>query len=149
MARPGMATTIGGGRTLVNIAGCTDLATAAALRPDDGIIIVGRVSDDGADPTDVGIVALTAQGIRDSAFTGGELIERTAMSPSTARLATALIAPISASPLDDEVKKCSAAGSVRSCLPGKNSNDRYARRGRHYRRRFGTEYCSAKIPQSG
>lgn len=52
-----------GGRVRVGIAGKADIASAAALRPDGGIVIVGRAATDGGALPDTGLVVLSRDGV--------------------------------------------------------------------------------------
>jgi uncharacterized delta-60 repeat protein len=61
---------------MVNIAGATDLAAAAALQPDGKIVIVGRVAQGGGDAPDVGIVRLLPSGAPDGDFGSSGVVRR-------------------------------------------------------------------------
>lgn len=65
----------GDGRVSVNVAGAIDLAVAGALRADGAIVIAGEVAADNSDPTDTGLVRLTANGALDTSFGGDGIVQ--------------------------------------------------------------------------
>jgi uncharacterized delta-60 repeat protein len=73
------------GKVTTNIGGRTDLAFAAALQPDGGIVLTGRVSDD-ANRGDVGLVRYDSGGNPDAGF-GMEGIVSTALASLPSDLA--------------------------------------------------------------
>ncbi len=56
------------GRTVVDIAGRTDILKTAALQADDRIVVTGRVAPGGGANPDLGIVRFNADGTIDTAF---------------------------------------------------------------------------------
>ncbi|HEY8517316.1 MAG TPA: Calx-beta domain-containing protein [Candidatus Binatia bacterium] len=71
-----------GGLATVDIAGATDLASAAALQADGAIVLVGRVAASGGANPDVGVVRFLADGTLDPSF-GGDGVVRIDLSGGT------------------------------------------------------------------
>lgn len=65
------------GKVTTNVGGRTDLTSAAALQPDGGIVLTGRVSDNGVG-ADVGLVRYDGNGNPDTGF-GMQGIARTSL----------------------------------------------------------------------
>jgi uncharacterized delta-60 repeat protein len=64
------------GRTVVDIAGRTDLVKAAALQADGRIVVVGRVAASGSANPDLGVVRFHADGTLDTAFASNGILRR-------------------------------------------------------------------------
>lgn len=65
-----------GGRTTVNVAGRTDIVTAAVLQSDGRIVLAGRVADGGGANPDLGMVRFDADGSVDTTFASNGVLRR-------------------------------------------------------------------------
>lgn len=65
-----------GGRTMVDLAGRTDLVRAAALQSDGRIVVVGRVADGPSTTPDVGLARFNGDGSVDTSFGSSGVVVR-------------------------------------------------------------------------